>query len=324
MYEVSAAGIWRAWSWAGIRPGDRHFYIWGGPREIREARTWRWKLKHLLLRRIFVDAFDLTESRLEEAARKAGAFRPELIYGYSSSVTAFARFLIDRSMALRGVRAAMTTAERLLPEQREVIGRAFNCRVFDQYACREVRSVASECTHGGLHINTDLNVVEFTSSPGQAGNDLKMIILTPLELYGFPLLRYVNEDYALPGKPCSCGLPFPTLTLQIGRVSDNFVLPSGRIVHGEYFTHLVYGFKGIKQFQLHQVANDLIIFRIVCDKSHSPETTLAQVKELIGEAEAYLGEGCRIRLEEVDEIPSTASGKYRFTLSDIAKSRLLN
>jgi phenylacetate-CoA ligase len=316
MFEVSAAGMWRAWAWAGIKPGDRHFYVWGGPREIDEAQSFSWRLKHWLLRRVFLDAFNLTGSKLEWAAHRAQTFRPKFIYGYTSGVTAFAKYVLSHYQPLSGVRAAMTTAERLLPEQREIINSAFGCRVFDQFACREVRSVASECEDGSLHINTDLNVVEFINHPRNYVNNLKMLVLTPLELYGFPLLRYINEDCATPGKPCSCGLPFPTLTLQIGRISDNFTLPSGRIVHGEYFTHLIYGIEGIRQFQFHQVAHDRIIFQVV-PNTINDTTILAELKVRIGEAEAYLGEGCRIELREVTHIPMSASGKHRFTLSDV-------
>ena len=43
------------------------------------------------------------------------------------------------------------------PEQREIIERAFRCRVFDRYGSREFSNVAAECErHEGLHIFADL------------------------------------------------------------------------------------------------------------------------------------------------------------------------
>ncbi len=316
-YEVASAGIWRAWSWAGIQPGDRHFYIWGGPREAKEARSWRKKVQFATLRRVFVDAFDLSPEKLDWVIAKAQEFRPKLIYGYVSSVVAVAQHFLHRRVRLDGVVAVMTTAERLLPEQRVTLTEAFGSQVFDQYACREVRSVASQCPHGKMHVNTDLNVVEFVPANALAAAPPQRIVLTPLDLYSFPLLRYVNEDFGSADECCGCGLPFPTMKVSIGRVSDNFLLPDGRLVHGEYFTHLVYGTVGIKHFQFRQVAPGLILFKVVWERPDAAEKSRSEINRLIVEAQAYLGADCKIELQEIEQIPLTASGKYRFTLSDV-------
>src|SRR5437667_8334130 len=53
------------------------------------------------------------------------------------------------------------------------------------------------------------------------------------------------------------------MDLNIARTSDNFLLPSGRVVHGEFFTHLMYGSEGISSFQFHQTALDSIVLWIV-------------------------------------------------------------
>lgn len=322
-YEVASAGMWRSWLWAGFYLGERHLHIWGGPREAKESRSIKRRLTHFLLRRLFIDAFDLSDQNLSDWMRGAKKFRPVFVYGYASSVAALASYVRQKGEYLPGIRAAMTTAECLLPQQRQVISEAFGCKVYDQYACREVRSVASECSHGSLHVATDLNVVEFLDLPDQPPDAPKLLALTPLELWGAPLLRYVNEDYGLPGTPCDCSLPFPAMQLKVGRISDNFLLPSGRLVHGEYFTHLVYGVQGIQQFQFHQIARDRILFRIVTDPVSFDTESEHIVRQLVTEAETYLGEGVKIELMAVNQIPLTASGKHRFTLSDVNSTLLV-
>ena len=53
------------------------------------------------------------------------------------------------------------------------------------------------------------------------------------------------------------------MRLEIARTSDNFPFPGGRLVHVEFFTHLMYGSSGIVTFQFHQTAVDEIILYIV-------------------------------------------------------------
>ena len=72
-----------------------------------------------------------------------------------------------------------------------------------------------------------------------------------------PFIRYRNEDGGyLSQEVCSCGNNFPLMRLEIARTSDNFVFPDGRVVHGEFFTHLMYGSDGIVTFEFHQTAPD--------------------------------------------------------------------
>jgi len=56
------------------------------------------------------------------------------------------------------------------------------------------------------------------------------------------------------------------MQLRISRVSDNFTLPGGKVVHGEFFTHLMYGSEGISMFQFHQTSIDSITLWIVLDQ----------------------------------------------------------
>ena len=274
-----------------------------------------------LLRRVFVDAFALTPAKLDWIIDKAREFRPRFIYGYVSSVAAIARHLLERQVKLAGVAAVMTTAERLLPEHRALLAEAFGCPLFDQYGCREVRSIASQCAHGSMHMETDLNVVEFIPDPGLLPQAPQRVVVTPLESYGLPLLRYVNDDLGIAAGPCDCLLPFPTMKLEFGRLSDNFLLPSGRLVHAQYFVTLVFGTSGIRQFQFRQTAPDHFLFKVVWEHPAAAEKTRPLLRYMIAGAEAYLGEGCKIELQEVEQIPLTASGKYRYVISDITSGR---
>jgi phenylacetate-CoA ligase len=92
------------------------------------------------------------------------------------------------------VRGVFTTAEKLFPQQREVIEAVFGCRVFDCYGSSEVQNIATECPRGRMHINADYVVVE-TDGRERAGDGSAPLLVTSLRNYAMPFLRYRNEDH---------------------------------------------------------------------------------------------------------------------------------
>jgi phenylacetate-CoA ligase len=107
------------------------------------------------------------------------------------------------------------------------------------------------------------------------------------------------------------------MRLDIARLSDNFVLPGGRVVHGEYFTHLMYGSEGVASFQFHQTAPDRIVLRIV-PSGGSPGGRTTAVRRSIEQIRALSDVPIAVEVEEVASIPLSSAGKHRFTRSDVA------
>jgi phenylacetate-CoA ligase len=106
------------------------------------------------------------------------------------------------------------------------------------------------------------------------------------------------------------------MRLEISRLSDNFVLPGGRVVHGEFFTHLMYGSEGIASFQFHQTAPDRIVIRVVPGPG-SAEARAATVRRCVEEVQALSPGAVHVDVEEMAFIPLSSAGKHRFTRSDV-------
>jgi phenylacetate-CoA ligase len=116
---------------------------------------------------------------------------------------------------------------------------------------------------------------------------------------------------------CTCGNHFPLMRLDIARTSDNFVFPDGRVVHGEFFTHLMYGSDGIVTFQFHQTAADKIILSIVPGPGNA-KAREDKIRDSIRQIQAVSpGHTIQVEVREVDAIPLSSAGKYRFTRSDV-------
>jgi phenylacetate-CoA ligase len=166
-----------------------------------------------------------------------------------------------------------------------------------------------------MHVNADYCVLEAASGGDGIAQPL---LLTSLKSYAMPFIRYRNEDSGrLSDASCSCGRGFPLMHLDVARLSDNFVLPEGRIVHGEYFTHLMYGSEGIESFQFHQVAPDRIVLRFVPGPG-SADARTATLAHSVAEIRALSAHPIAVEIQEVAAIPLSAAGKHRFTRSDVS------
>ena len=210
----------------------------------------------------------------------------------------------------------ITSAELLSDTERALIERVFRTKVFDRYGCREMSVVASECeAHDGLHINSENIFVEILRSgkpaePGEPGE----LILTDLENHGMPLIRYKIEDSAsaVSGE-CACGRTLPRLRITGGRVNEFLVTADDRLVAGTALTiFLLAETPGIAQMQIYQRERGKVIFRIVKDNYGFDERILLE------KAQTFLGAGTQVAIEYREQIAREPSGKYRFSISEVA------
>jgi phenylacetate-CoA ligase len=102
-----------------------------------------------------------------------------------------------------------------------------------------------------------------------------------------------------------------------GRASDFIAAPDGRLVHGEFFTHLFYGRDCVREFALHQDAAGSLALS-VAGEGEALESQLEEVVEAIRQS---LGSQARLSVHLVPRIEPSASGKHRFVSSDAAASR---
>ncbi len=303
---------------AGAFPGARVAKLWGAPQDKRQIEGWRGRTKLWLLNQRYYDTFDMGPERMASYHRDLEEFQPDIIQAYASSIYLYAGYLKSRGIRPTYPKVSIiSSAEKLFPHMREAIEKTFPVKVFDRYGSREVSAMAAECArHEGLHIQMPGYILEtidpVTLEPvaGQPGE----IVITVLFNHAMPFLRYrIGDMGVLDTSPCACGRVFHRLREVVGRTSDNFLMPDGRIVHGEFFTHIFYGREGIEQFQFVQHTPEDYSLQIVPTPHYRPATAEAieqEVREVIGPV-------ARLRVEVREAIPKTSSGKYRFTVSHV-------
>ena len=315
--EDSEAGTWRNMAQCGWRPGEMIAFVWGGNDKVYAMSGWEFELRQWLRRQYLFDPFYSGPADLDRwlgVLRRIGA---TVIFGYASTIARFAEHLAATGQQAPPMKGVFTTAEKLYPAQRITIGRVFGAPVFDLYGSSEIQNIAAECPQGKMHINTDFVHVE-TSVPATPDTP-PLLLLTSLRNFSMPFLRYRNEDCgALAEGGCDCGNHFPLMQLRIARSSDNFGLPDGRVVHGEFFTHLMYGTDGIASFQFHQTAIDAFTLWIVPAPGDFAEARRKAAREAVRQIQALCPSAkLDVQVREVDSIPLSSAGKHRFTRSDV-------
>ena len=317
--DASEAGTFRNFTQAGWRPGEMIAFFWGCNERLQKMSRAEFELRQRLRRMYQFDPFHSGERDFEEWLKKWPSIKPSIVLGYASTIGRFAQYIETRGASIEPLKGVFSTAEKLYQRQRELIERVFGCRVYDCYGSSEVQNISSECSLGNIHINADYVVLEVDEAD-ENEQSARPFLVTSLLNYAMPFIRYRNEDCGeLLDDDCSCGNNFPLMRLNVARVSDNFVLPDGRVVHGEFFTHLMYGSEGIETFQFHQTAPDHITLWIVAgpgDREAREKTIQAAIENIKSLSEKPI----TVEIREMESIPLSTAGKHRFTRSDVSAS----
>lgn len=306
----------RNFRWAGWEPGDAWARLWGAQFDVAPHQQWRQRLWDRFARVLVLPCWDLSEATMARYAAQLRAFRPDVIEAYVTPMVHFARFVEAEGRDGIAPAGIICSAEMLYPHQREQIERVFGCKVYNRYGGREAGDLAHECPAGTMHLNAEAYYVEFIRDgrPAAAGEPGE-ILVTPLDLYGMPLLRYRVEDVGTPGTaaPCRCGRGLPAMAVVEGRVQDLITLPGGRYLPGEFFPHLFKDF-AIQQFQVEQDRLDHLTLRIVRGEGLSQQ----DLDYLLGKVREYTEGTAGISVEFCETIPLTATGKFRYTISRLS------
>jgi phenylacetate-CoA ligase len=298
--------------------GLRRALLWGSAKDCGRLSTAKARLSAYLNNENCYDSFNMGVREMPRFHEELSRFQPDNILAYASSIYLFARFLREARLKPNyPIRSIISSAETLTDAMRAEVEECFGVPVYDRYGTREVGAIASECDHhAGLHLHMldhYVEVVDFETGqpiwdrPGR-------VLVTLLTNYAMPLIRYDLDDVGILTKDfCPCGRSTLLLKKVLGRSSDFIVSPSGRLIHGEYFTHAFYGLRGIRKFQFVQETATLYLVRIVKSADYQP-SSLEAVKH---EIESVLGQSAEIRFEFVENILPAPSGKWRFTISNM-------
>ncbi|MGH7495701.1 MAG: phenylacetate--CoA ligase family protein [bacterium] len=312
---IEVADTWGYHQWMGWQVGDRSMRLWGSlDPENFKRKTYR-RLAQFCTQEICSNVHQIDEAAMKKIADRMQRFKPKILIGYTNALFTLATHLLEQRRSITGLLGVVTTAETLFPYQRELIEKAFGCRVFNRYASQEIGQLAGECSEGNLHLNIQNVYFEFwgEADPVSAGM-LGSVVVTDLNNYAMPFIRYQLGDIGVAAAhSCSCGRGLPVIGELKGRLSDVIVTPDKRYIFADDIAEIFYPLNGIKQFQVIQENRENVTVKIVKNGE-------ADSHEVVKRLQGAVGAKMTVKLEVVHNLPVLPSGKHRICISRICQN----
>lgn len=312
--------------WTGYQPGMPKIVLWGSERDFLEGRERPLaRLKSSLKNEVLLNTFTMSETHMNQYVEAINHLKPVQILAYVESIYELARFIEKEGLVVYSPKVIMTSAGTLYPNMRQVIERVFRAPVFNRYGSREVGAIACECeAHQGLHVSPLNNYIEIIREDGSpaAPGEVGEIVVTCLVNYAMPLIRYRIGDLGVwAEEECSCGRKWPLLKEVSGRINSiirtkNGVYDSTALTTVFYFKDekKTQTFMSFSRYQLLQKTLDRFVLRVVVQ---DPKLWKEEREKVTINLSKILGEDIDIRIEVVDEIAPSPSGKHLYILSEL-------
>jgi phenylacetate-CoA ligase len=235
---------------------------------------------------------------------------------YPSALLEFARFCSKVNQKIDSLHAVICSAESLLDHDREELEDTLHVRIYNRYGCREVGDIAQEAPGvPGLLVNSDRIFVEILDENGDpcGPNEQGEVVVTDLENYGMPLIRYRIGDYARWADTSireSLKYPFPVLASVDGRTLDIIRCPGGQRVGGTFWTRtLLRSRPGIKRIQIIQEEPETVQIFYQRERDCAPDYEFYRQK-----IADKCGPELRVEFIETDKFEYTAGRKFRLVI----------
>jgi phenylacetate-CoA ligase len=318
--EVRFAATIRALEQTGWQFGDRQARLWHQKIGMSKSQIIREKIDAWFLKRLFIPAFEISQSSIEQLVVKIEKQKPVLIDGYAESLNFLAIYAQRHAPDGISPLAIMSSAQALPANTRKIIEEAFNTRVFDKYGSREFSGIAYECSaHTHHHVVDECYKVELlvNNRPAQPG-EVGEVVITDLFNRATPLIRYRIGDLAVavdPTQACSCGRSHTQIGEIEGRTQAIVHCESGRWLPGTFFSHFFKEYdKLIRFFQITQHIKGSFILSIVAGDEYSDK----KLNEMLVHLRNYIGNST-IQVNIVSKIPMIGTGKRSPVISTVVE-----
>jgi phenylacetate-CoA ligase len=314
---------YRGWARLGVRPGDRVLHLWprypdhtrfGGLKvRLRDLRDWA-------VNDVVVDLRPFDPARLDAVLDYTAVYRPALVIGYPSWLTALADHVraTRPKFKLPSLRAVLSTGEVLYEFQRRTVIETFLTPVYQEYGSQDAGLIAHQDLDGVFRLNAEQMVVELLrggrpAGPGEFGEVVVTHFFTPV----MPFIRYATGDVARrPVKPSPAKPGLPPFPVPEGRASDLLLSSTGDPVGSRPVVDALVAEAGLFDFSLNQPEPGWVIVLEVVSESRLPARR-DQARDVL---EHYLGRPLEIDWRIGSGFEPFISGKRRYVCSPAALS----
>ena len=302
----------RHFRWSGYRPGMRRAFLRGDLVVPIERNTPPYWFLNRYNNQLIVSSRHLREECVGDIVDKLTEFAPFMMEAYPSTAYELALLLEQRNATLK-IPYVYTGSEPLYPHQRQLIEARLTTRVMDHYGMAERIAYATECEHGGLHVNSDYSYVEIVDDDGRPTDGEGYVVGTTFNNALMPLVRYRMSDRTRwRREACPCGRTYPLIEPVTGKFEDTLFGSRGQRISPSVVTFAFKSLRGIKYSQVAQTDEGTWEIRVVPEESFSE----AERNRLIENVRHLVDPGIHVVVREVTEIARTSAHKYRWIVNE--------
>jgi len=234
--------------------------------------------------------------------------QPDYLVTYPSNLQELARIHEEKRQPLH-LKGISTLGENLSPETRTMVSSTLGCKISDIYSSQEVGYMALQCPrHDHYHVQSESCIIEILNDddkPCRSG-EMGRVVVTSLQNYIMPLLRYQIGDYAIPGRGCDCGIQLPVIERIVGRTRNLVTYPDGRKSWPSYNPMALMDLVPDARFQLEQTSRQEITVHIQTGVDLTP----AIQQDMASIIQSAMGYAFTLSFAATDNIPRAPSGKF--------------
>jgi phenylacetate-CoA ligase len=284
----------------GVDVLDRSVMLWGNGAAHetgmtgRLARVWQ-PVGDWLRNRLRLSAYHLAPDDLRAHLKRLAAFRPALLYAYSTAGYLLAREAQSTGWRCDSLKACFLSAEPAFPHIVAAVEKGLGVPAATEYGATECALIAGEGPDRSLRVREDVVFAETRS----AGDGRQEIVLTVLNNPSYPLLRYAIGDMS--AAPLEVpGQGFAVLKNVEGRVNQLLLSRAGRFLHPLRFDFL-FGFSladVVRRYSIHQDGDGAVTATVEVSRP-VPDAEVVRVQRELDE----LLEGYPVTVRVVPAMP---------------------
>jgi phenylacetate-CoA ligase len=237
---------------------------------------------------------------------------PNSLLIYPSVANELLRYSNEKKFNLPALHELRTVGEMVTPEVRQACEKTWGAKLVDIYSANEIGYIALQCPEfPHYHIQSENILVEILDESGHPckAGDAGRVVITTLNNYATPLIRYEIGDLAVAGAECPCGRGLPVIKQIQGRYRNLLTRPDGKRVFPQ-FGHQKY-VAPIRQIQMIQTAQDELTIRLVMPR----KMTTKERQEMTTILHGVLGYPFKLTYEYVETLRRSSNGKLEEFIS---------
>ena len=307
------------WNRVRFKLGDKRVELRGSiVQSACKGKFWKYDP---INKTLVLSSYYMTNETMPKYIEKIRDFQPDYLHVYPSTIIILAKFMKKNNIKpFHKAKAILCGSENFYPWQRELLEDVFQCRAYSWYGHSERAVLAGECEKNiYYHIFPEYGLVELTDKSGNPASeegDAGEIIATGFNNYAMPFIRYRTGDIAVhSNQKCSCGRNYPLLKKIEGRMQDYFVSACGDLIHltGGTAGSVLKVSENIKKVQFYQEKDGYVILKIVKKDVYSDNDSL-KIYDVLNQR---YGNNLNFKIEFVNDIPRTKSGKDRYLIQKL-------